>query len=159
MSNYEIHGIGDETFLNFIDQALLDLKYLDSWVEKLIANKKKIPRLLVRSFIENMIECRSSYAILVRDLMSYKNYFENKSCKPLGEDSNADSKHDGCPLKQDERCSVVYKLASSWSYLLRLFSNSRLLCNQQVETVNRTVFLSIFKPYEVEVGKHGYQAT
>ncbi|WP_066014790.1 hypothetical protein [Endozoicomonas atrinae] len=126
LSSKEIHGIGDETFLNFIDQALLDLKYLDSWVEKLIANKKKIPRLLVRSFIENMIECRSSYAILVRDLMSYKNYFENKSCKPLGEASNADSKHDGCPLKQDERCSVVYKLASSWSYLLKYMSQ----CNE-----------------------------
>ena len=126
LGSKEILGIGDETFQNFIDQALLDLKYLDSWVEKLIANKKKIPKLLVRSFIENMIECRSSYAILVRDLMSYKHYFENKSCEPLGEAVYEGSKLDGCSLKQDEMCSVVYKLASSWSYLLKYMSQ----CNE-----------------------------
>ncbi len=122
----EILGIRDETFLNFIDQALLDLKYLDSWVEKVIANKKKIPNLLVCSFIDNMINCRSSYVILFRDLMSYKNYFENKTCDPLGEAVNYGSKHDGCSLKQDERCSVVYKLASTWSYLLKYMSQ----CNE-----------------------------
>lgn len=122
----EIIEISDKTFLNFIDQALLDVKYLDSWAEKLIADKKKIPTLLVRSFIGNMIECRSSYAILVRDLLSCKNYFENKLYEHAGSNFSEGSTLDKYSLKQDERCCVAYKLASSWSYLLKYMSQ----CNE-----------------------------
>lgn len=126
LDSKEIQGIGDEIFLKFIDQALLDIKYLDSWVEKLILNKKKLPNLLVVSFVENMIGCRSSYAILVKDLMLCKKYFEYNLCEHFGGGVGEVSKFDGYSLNQDERCSMVHKLASCWSYLLKYMSQ----CNE-----------------------------
>ncbi|MBO9492921.1 hypothetical protein J7438_02275 [Thalassotalea sp. G20_0] len=55
-----------------------------------------------------------------------KNYFENKVYEQAGSKVSEGSTPDKYASKQDERCCVVYKLASSWSYLLKYMSQ----CNE-----------------------------
>ncbi|WP_419834232.1 very short patch repair endonuclease [Endozoicomonas atrinae] len=78
----------------------------------------------------------------------------------ISKNKERDKKNKAKILKLGWRLLIVWECAIQGKTKIPIDILIELIENWlTVETVNRTVFLSIFKPYEVEVGKHGYQAT